>query len=480
MPGTHPRSQAHRLTGETGPADSSSGTRRRTRRGAARAAAALFAVGSLPVLAACGAGGEPTPAGGGASKSAAPVDLEFLHFFTGTLWDRGFKPIIEKFEATHPNITWKSNVVPYGEMHTKIVALVAGGTPPDGMSVPSDRAAELILRRVLRETDSYVSKHKSVPVADVYPSRLENYKAGGKLYALPIDNGAEAIYYNKAHFDRAGVPYPKNDWTWDDLLEKARRLTRRDDPTGPVYGFHYPISLHRLYSPLAGHGGEYFDKELTRTLIDSGTSIKALQWFLDLRCKHGVAPTLQQARDLATAGGGGQVFPMGHYAMEYTWIGLIAELHTPKSKIGDQWDVAPIPQALPGGKRYNIVSGQGFAIIQGAKQPDAAWTYNAFMLSDEIQKMLGADGVWFPARRSLAKFGIPSDGVPKNYLVPFHELVDKNGISPWWYVPGYNDWEAVFTKELAACWDCARNGDDAARAIAPVVNEMLKQRPKSF
>ena len=104
-------------------------------------------------------------------------------------------------------------------------------------------------------------------MADVYPARLENYKMGGKLYALPIDNGAEAVYYNKEHFDRAGVPYPKDDWTWDDLLDKARRLTRRDDPAGPVWGFEYRTTLHRFYSPFAGHGGEYFDKDLTRTRV---------------------------------------------------------------------------------------------------------------------------------------------------------------------------------------------------------------------
>jgi hypothetical protein len=152
---------------------------------------------------------------------------------------------------------------------------------------------------------------------------------------------------------------------------------------------------------------------------------------------------------------------MGHYAMEYAWIGLIAELHTPKSKLGDQWDVAPIPQALPGGKRYNIVSGQGFAVIQGRQAAGRRLDLQRLHALGRDPEDARADGVWFPSRRSLARFGIPADGVPKNYLVPFHELVDKNGISPWWYVPGYNDWEAVFTKELAACWDCARNGDDA-------------------
>jgi hypothetical protein len=54
------------------------------------------------------------------------------------------------------------------------------------------------------------------------------------------------------------------------------------------------------------------------------------------------------------------------------------------------------------------------------------------------------------------------------------------GASPWWYVPGYNDWEQAIVKELAPCWACERNADDAARTIAPIVNELVKQRSKAF
>src|SRR5262249_41996993 len=212
------------------------GSRRTRRATMVRVARAGVGGAGVAGLAACGKGASGQ-AGGGVKAPSGPVEMEFLHFFTGVLWDNGFKPIIDAFEQKYPNIRWKGTAIPYGEMHTKIVTLVAGGTPPDGMSVPSDRAAEPILRRVLPENDPYVAKDKSVPIADVYPARLLNYKLADKLYALPIDNGSEAVYYNKELFDKAGVPYPKNDWTWDDLLDKARRLTRTDDPTRPVYGF---------------------------------------------------------------------------------------------------------------------------------------------------------------------------------------------------------------------------------------------------
>jgi multiple sugar transport system substrate-binding protein len=39
------------------------------------------------------------------------------------------------------------------------------------------------------------------------------------------DSGLEVLYYNKAIFDEAKVAYPTDSWTWDDLLDAAKKLT---------------------------------------------------------------------------------------------------------------------------------------------------------------------------------------------------------------------------------------------------------------
>jgi hypothetical protein len=58
--------------------------------------------------------------------------------------------------------------------------------------------------------------------------------------------------------------------------------------------------------------------------------------------------------------------------------------------------------------------------------------------------------------------------------------VAKVGISPWWYVPRHNDCEQVLKKELAPCWSCERDADEAARTIAPIVNELVEQHPTAI
>src|SRR5262249_1027345 len=151
--------------------------------------------------------------------------------------------------------------------------------------------------------------------------------------------------------------------------------------------------------------------------------IAALNWFADLRNKHRVAPS--PAQDQAMRAGGVQPFTSGGWAMEHTWIGLIAYLHEPGVKVIN-WDVVNRPETPTAAQE---VGGQGFVVLNGSKQPDAAWTWTQYMVGDEVQKYLGVNGVWFPARKSMAQFGIPSDKKPEHFMNAFYDQVDKHGLA---------------------------------------------------
>jgi multiple sugar transport system substrate-binding protein len=50
----------------------------------------------------------------------------------------------------------------------------------------------------------------------------------GKLFAIPVINNTVITYYNKDIFDKFAIAYPKNDVTWDEVIELNKRLTRTD------------------------------------------------------------------------------------------------------------------------------------------------------------------------------------------------------------------------------------------------------------
>ena len=63
-----------------------------------------------------------------------------------------------------------------------------------------------------------------------YPALFQTGVVDGKSSFLTKDYSPLAIYYNKDLFDKAGVPYPKDGWTWDRLPGYCRQTYLRQWP----------------------------------------------------------------------------------------------------------------------------------------------------------------------------------------------------------------------------------------------------------
>ncbi|TVY07085.1 ABC transporter substrate-binding protein [Paenibacillus cremeus] len=75
-----------------------------------------------------------------------------------------------------------------------------------------------------------IKKH-NIDVGAFEPTMIDYAKAmskNGGIYGLPVFTQNVILFYNKDIFDKFGVPYPKNDMTWDDLQELAKKLNRND------------------------------------------------------------------------------------------------------------------------------------------------------------------------------------------------------------------------------------------------------------
>lgn len=82
---------------------------------------------------------------------------------------------------------------------------------------------------------------------------VNNYVRDGKNYAVPKDFDTNALWYNKDLFDQAGVEYPTDDMTYDDLVALATEL--KDKLPDGVYPFACPLTsrhgIIRLYTQTA-------------------------------------------------------------------------------------------------------------------------------------------------------------------------------------------------------------------------------------
>jgi multiple sugar transport system substrate-binding protein len=125
----------------------------------------------------------------------------------------------------------------------------------------------------------------------------------GRTYGFPDNANAHGIWFNKKIFDEEGVPYPTNDWTWDDFIRIGQRLTQRNE-RGQIsrYGM---IGYWDWKLALFQWGGNVFNAEGTRSALDSPKAIAAAQFMQDLVHKDEVMPTLGQEMAMASAGGWG-------------------------------------------------------------------------------------------------------------------------------------------------------------------------------
>ena len=105
-------------------------------------------------------------------------------------------------------------------------------------------------------------------------SALTPMRVNGELLALPASGGSLALVYNKTLFDDAGVDYPEDIWTTDDLLFAAEQLSR-----GDVKGIAIPLKWSYWLLPfLSGFGRPLFDGDLP--LFDSADHARVSSFIL--------------------------------------------------------------------------------------------------------------------------------------------------------------------------------------------------------
>jgi multiple sugar transport system substrate-binding protein len=177
-----------------------------------------------------------------ASNYGGPDDEYFRQQFT------------DIFEYSHQNI--KIEIVPImdnnqyrytppkpGEKQPdpleKLKELMTGANPPDIALLSLDQLPDLVTNNMLLQLDPLITKDK-FDTTDIVPSVLDGLKSmgDGKLYALAPTFSSSALMYNKKLFDEAGVTYPKDNMTWDEMFDLARRVSKGEGETRK-YGFSF-------------------------------------------------------------------------------------------------------------------------------------------------------------------------------------------------------------------------------------------------
>ena len=373
---------------------------------------------------------------------------------------------VDEFKKAHPGVEVVLQSAPYGEYITKLLTQFSAGLAPDVMAVNAEQMVSFASRNIFVDLKPYLDKDPSIKLADFYPEAIDHYTYNGLLTALPRDIAPVAvIYYNKKKFDEAGLPYPKDDWTYEEFLATAQKLTQKGTGSKAVqYGFvdDYTNWMAWTYA----FGGSLVDNEKKPTLctLDSPEAIAGVQFRADMMLKWGVAPS---PSNLTAMGGmdASDLFLNGTAAMFHSGIWV-----TPKFRQAKKfnWDVVEFPKG-PKGHRGFPLSAAGYGIDKTCKNPDMAYELVKFLAGEVGQKYMAATGLTQPAIKSLAKSPVFLDGLDpksKGFLV---EAVKDGHYQP--LDPNIDEWTKRVQAELDRVWTGKETAAVALKKVTKEVND---------
>ena len=358
------------------------------------AALGMSAVMVAGMMAGCGSSSDSSSSGSkGSSKSGDKVEL------TLGIWDENqrdaMQKMIDAYEAENDNVSISIQLTPYkgGEYWTKLEASGGGGTAPDVFWLNVLHLDSYVEGGILDDLSDAIA---SSDIKDNFSDTLvNNYVRDGKNYAVPKDFDTNALWYNKDLFDQAGVEYPTDDMTYDDLVALATEL--KDKLPDGVYPFACPVDFQTwYYQTVYANGGWILNDDATETGYGDAKTQEGIQCWIDM-IDAGLSPSASTLSET----GSDAMFEGEQIAMTLAGSYMVPE-YASNDTIKDKIDCVEVPTF--NGVEDNCINGLGFAVYEGSKQKEEAEKFAIWMGSSEAQKIQGETGVVISAREDAQQY----------------------------------------------------------------------------
>jgi ABC-type glycerol-3-phosphate transport system substrate-binding protein len=140
--------------------------------------------------------------------------------------------IIANFEKENPDIIVQLEAVAGNDYYTRLLTQIAAGDAPDIMQIGDDAVPMFVSKGAFLPLDDFINGTYPLDTSVYMPGLLVPGQYQGKQYFLTKDFSTLAVYYNKKIFDQYKVAYPTDDWTWQDFLDTAQKLTIDENADG--------------------------------------------------------------------------------------------------------------------------------------------------------------------------------------------------------------------------------------------------------
>ncbi|WNQ09064.1 extracellular solute-binding protein [Paenibacillus aurantius] len=189
--------------------------------------------------------------------------------------------IIEEFEKQNPHVEVKCLSFPTSDFWESIRSSSQIGLQADIVFAGDRQFSEM------EEAGPFLDLREPFKdvLPEIYPDLRKTFESGMQMPAIPVTFSPVYLVYNPKLFHKHDIPLPKHDWTKEDFLRAAQRLTIDTDGDGIIdqYGLTLSCSLNR-WPLLALQNGVDFTGSIDREGL-----VKTLTFIHDLLYRYRIA-----------------------------------------------------------------------------------------------------------------------------------------------------------------------------------------------
>jgi multiple sugar transport system substrate-binding protein len=430
------------------------------------------------VLARCAPAATPAPE---APPQAAateppmePVTIDFLAWGDNAdipAWEK----LSKDYMAAHSNVTVNVTTVadPNANYYPKLQTAIAGGTPPTVASFQGWEWQTYADKDLLAAVDDYIKRDNlTAPYPSDVKSITDSTKRKEKTYLIPLQVATMIMFYAKKHFDEAGISYPTDEWTFEEFLDIATKLTNVSGEN-KRWGLQANGSWFRDIGWIRGTGKQEFDSIIDpkKSMFSQPEIVEIIQRFAsDVYYTDKIAPS---PADLS---GGANTIVTGNCAMKYEGPWWFPQMNSPKLREeGKQveFDVVLMPK-MADAERPHRGWAEGVVLLKTDKA-EAGWGFASYMAGDEGNKVYSDITGRLPNNLGLLEsFWLPK--IQENFQVgngkAFLEAFKRSEVDVVGGVPRSKMWGEV-VKPVG--YDPLTGGSAKAADVLPKVDEGIQK-----
>ncbi len=421
-------------------------------------AGALGACGGAPAAPAAGTEAQATTAPAAAEEK---FTLEMMVDFQDDYIKYSEEQLNPRLKEIYPGSNVEIIPLDWSRLEEQLLTSKAAGAMPDlfrmgATFVPI--AADNVLSLTLDERMAEWGTED-----DFYPASINNCRWKGKLWGLPQLTSPRHYCYRKDITDEVGVEI-SDEWTWDDMLDAAGKLTIIEDGKLVRMGCTYANDMQEWWGVLSAFGGELIMN--SKAAFNDEAGLASLEWVKARN--HAVSPegTAPLAESPIPYIATGQlVIAYAHPGVHWTNVKRYAPEHTE--------DIV-VPQPPLKARRVCKMNTDWLALAVTSKYPDAAWEFMKLQMDVDALAAFNESFGFIPPRKSSA--------AKAEYMQhPVMKKVESNMASygePFKIIPLWQKFSLVLQPNIEAVTLGLKTAEEALAEMETGCNEIMKDYPE--